>query len=99
MFSPCPTFVNLFGDKGSLSRVNGKITVYGEDGKPKEMPTMKEPTEQQAMVDLYEDFFDCILTRGTPVASPDLAMEASKIAFGLDISIAQNRTVTAKDFV
>ncbi len=35
MFSPCPTVIDIFGDKGSLSRVNGKITLYAEDGKAK----------------------------------------------------------------
>ncbi len=48
---------------------------------------------------MYKDFLQCIRTRGTPLANPDIAMAASKIAFGLDMSILQNRTVTAKDFV
>lgn len=98
MFSPCPTVVNIFGDKGSLSRVNGKIALYSESGKPREMPAIAQPSEQDAMVGLYKDFFKSIENRGTPMASPDLAMAASKIAFGLDMSIVQNRTVTAKDF-
>ncbi len=98
MFSPCPTVIDIFGDQGSLSRVNGKIALYGENGKPKEVPAINEPTEPEAMVSMYKNFFECIRTRGTPLASPDLAMAASKIAFGLDISITQNRTVTDKDF-
>jgi len=99
MFSPCPTVVNIFGDQGSLSRVKGKITLYDEKGKPREIPPISEPPESQAMVRMYQDFFHCIQTRGVPLASPDLALAASKIAFGLDISITENRTVTAKDFV
>ncbi len=99
MFSPCPTVIDILGDQGSLSRVNGKITLRAENGKPKEVPAIPEPPETDAMVSLYKDFFHCIATRGTPKASPDLAMAASKIAFGLDISITQNRTVTAEDFV
>jgi hypothetical protein len=50
------------------------------------------------MVEMYKDFFHCIQTRSTPLASPELAMQASKIAFGLDMSILQNRTITASDF-
>jgi predicted dehydrogenase len=98
MFSPCPTVIDIFGDKGSLSRVNGKITVNGEDGKPKSVPAISEKPETEAMVEMYRDFFQCIRTRSTPLASPDLALEASKIAFGLDMSILQNRTITASDF-
>jgi predicted dehydrogenase len=98
MFSPCPTVVNILGDKGSLSRVKGKITLHEENGKPRELPAANEPPEPGAMVSLYKDFFHCVATRGTPLANPDLAMAASKIAFGLDISITQGRTVTAKDF-
>lgn len=99
MFSPCPTVIDIFGDQGSLSRVNGKVTLYAEDGKPKELPAINEPTEPEAMVRMYQDFLQCIRTRGTPLANPDVAMAGSKIAFGLDMSILQNRTVTAKDFV
>lgn len=98
MFSPCPTVIDIFGDKGSLSRVNGKIALYEENGKPKDVPAVNERTDQEAMVEMYRDFLRCVHTRGTPLASPDLAMAASKIAFGLDMSILENRTVTAKDF-
>lgn len=98
MFSPCPTVVNIFGTKGSLSRVKGKIALYSEKGEARDVPAIPEPPETEAMVGLYRDFFHCIATRGTPLASPDLAMEASKIAFGLDTSITENRTVTGKDF-
>ncbi len=100
MFSPgCPTVIDIFGDKGSLSRVNGKITVYAEDGKPKDVPPMPERPETEAMVEMYKDFFECIRTRRTPLANADLAMAASKIAFGLDMSILQKKTITAADFV
>ena len=99
MFSPCPTVIDIFGDKGSLSRVNGKITVYGENSKPKEVAPMPEKSEAEAMVEMYQDFFRCIQNHQTPLASPDLAMQASKIAFGLDMSILQNRTITANDFI
>jgi predicted dehydrogenase len=99
MFSPCPTVVDIFGDKGSLSRVNGRITIYAENGKPRDVPPIAERTETEAMVEMYKDFFDCVRRRGTPQANADLAMQASKIAFGLDMSIVQNRTITAKDFV
>ena len=99
MFSPCPTVIDIFGTKGSLSRVNGKITIYGEDGKPKDVGPIPDKPETEAMVEMYRDFFQCVRTRGVPLASPDLAMEASKIAFGLDLSILQNRTITSSDFV
>jgi predicted dehydrogenase len=98
MFSPCPTVVDIFGDKGSLSRVSGKITIYAENGKPADIPLLPERSEPEAMVAMYKDLFDCIRTRGTPLANADLAMQASKIAFGLDMSIVQNRTITAQDF-
>ncbi len=99
MFSPLPSFVNVFGNKGSLRRMGSDITLYAEDGKPRNTPVFNPPPEQQTMIDLYNDFFDCILTQGTLIASTDLAMEACKIAFGLDLSITQNRRVTARDFV
>jgi predicted dehydrogenase len=99
MFSPCPTVIDIFGNRGSLSRVNGKITVYAEDGKLKDVPPIPEKSESEAMVEMYRDFFRCVQTHRTPLASPELAMQASKIAFGLDMSILQNRTISANDFV
>jgi predicted dehydrogenase len=99
MFSPCPTVIDIFGDKGSLSRVNGKITVNAENGKPKDVPEIPPKPEGEDMVAMYRDFFRCVHTRGTPLASTELAMQASKIAFGLDMSILQNKTVTDSDFV
>lgn len=99
MFSPAPSFVNIFGDKGALSRVQAKIALFAQDGTPREMAPMKGPAEQEAMMDLYNDFFDCILTRGTPIASLDLVLEASQIAFGVDQSISTGRTIPASDFL
>lgn len=98
MFAQQKAFLIVLGDKGSLRREDAKFQIFGLDGKPKEMPALNLPKEDD-MVLMYRDFYESVRTRKPPSSNPDLAIEAAKIAFGIDISIAQNRAATAKDFL
>ena len=51
-----------------------------------------------AEVRLYREFFQNVRDRKTSIISPRAALEPAKIAYGADISIRENRLVTAKDF-
>lgn len=98
MFAPQKAVLIILGDKGSLRREDGKVTVFGQDGTPKNLPPLDLPKEED-VVFMYREFYDSIRTRKPPrTTGPDLAIEAAKIAYGLDLSIGENRIVTDKDF-
>jgi predicted dehydrogenase len=97
MFAPQPAFLVILGDKGSLRRDGGKITVFDAEGKSKPAPAA-EPAGAPDEVLLYRDFFEAVRTRRQPRVGPELAIEAAKIAYGLEMSITENRVVTARDF-
>jgi len=61
------------------------------------MPPVDRPQEEDEVL-MYRDFFDAVATRRLPRVGADLAIGAAKIAWGADLSIAEVRTVTAKDF-
>ena len=47
---------------------------------------------------MYREFFQNVRDRKPSVISPRVALEPAKIAYGSDISISENRIITAKDF-
>jgi predicted dehydrogenase len=97
MFAPQPAFLVILGENGSLRRDGGKISVFDAEGKPKAAPP-PQPAGEPDEVLLYRDFFEAVRTRRQPRVGPDLAIEAAKIAYGLELSITENRVVTARDF-
>lgn len=89
---------SVVGDKGVLTRDKGKILISSGKGPAKAIEPPASISRDDAEIQLYRDFFKNVRERSQPVLGPDAAMEPAKIAFAADISIAQNRIVTAKDF-
>ncbi len=97
MFAPQAPFLVILGDEGSIRRDGGKISVFDSGGKLKEVPAPQTGGDPDEVL-LYRDFFEAVRTRRQPRVGADLAIEAAKIAYGLEMSIVENRVVTAADF-
>jgi predicted dehydrogenase len=97
MFAPQSPFLIALGSKGSLRRDAGKLALFDEAGKPKPPLPIQRPAEEDEVL-MYRDFLDAVRTRRAPKVGAALAIEAAKIAFGLEISIAERRIVTDRDF-
>ena len=94
-----PESLTVVGDKGTLQRskkngltstINGKVAPVTID------PHLAPGT---AEIRMYREFFQNVRDRKKSIISPRAALEPAKIAYGADISIRQNRLVTARDFV
>lgn len=88
----------IVGDNGVLTREKGKVLISKGRGKAQIVEPPPGMSREVPEIQLYRDFFKCVRDRSQPVLGPEAAMEPAKIAFAADISIAQNRIVTAKDF-
>ena len=89
----------VIGDEGTLRRDQGKLMLYLRAGKPRpaEIDPARLPNEDPEVL-MYREFFRSIRDRKPSVLGPDAALEPSKIAYGAEISISENRIVTAQDF-
>ncbi|HTM47968.1 MAG TPA: Gfo/Idh/MocA family oxidoreductase [Bryobacteraceae bacterium] len=97
MFAPQSPFVVVLGENGSLRREGGRLSLFDREGKPRPLPPVERPDGSDEVL-MYRDFFECVRTRRQPQAGAGLAIEAAKIAYGQEISIAEGRVVTAGDF-
>lgn len=88
----------VVGDKGTLRLEQDSVVLStpGNQARPVEAPPGF--SVKAADVELYREFLRNIRDRKPSPLNPDVAMEPSKIAFAADISIAENRIVTAEDF-
>jgi hypothetical protein len=66
--------------------------------KPMEPVKFSDDGEGGPEVKMYRDFFQDVKDRKPSPLSPEVALESAKLAYGADISIRENRVVTAKDF-
>jgi predicted dehydrogenase len=93
-----PESLTVVGDKGVLQRSKKSGLTALINGKPQEIkidPKLAPGTAEQRM---YREFFQNVRDRKQSVINPRAALEPAKIAYGADISIRENRLVTAKDF-
>ncbi len=98
MFAKQDSYLIVMGDQGSLRRDGrSKLSASTLNGKPKPMPDIPMP-EGADLILLYRDFFDAVRSRRQPKVSANEAIEAAKLAYAMDISIAENRVVTEKEF-
>ena len=88
--------LTIVGDKGVLTRNQGKIMVQlsGRRAEPLE-PKTKLPDPE---VTMYREFFKNVLDRTPSAIGPEVALEAAKIAYAADISITGQRIVTDREF-
>ncbi|MBM3736554.1 MAG: Gfo/Idh/MocA family oxidoreductase [Acidobacteria bacterium] len=97
MFAPQTPYIVILGDKGSLRRDGAKLQLFGSDGKPRALPPAAHAAGEDEVL-MYRDFFEAVKTRRPPKVGAGLAIEAGKIAWGLEISITEKRAVTGRDF-
>jgi predicted dehydrogenase len=87
----------IIGDKGVIRRDSGKLLV-GPLDKALEPVKFSDEGDGGAEVKMYREFFQNVRDRKPSPLSPEAALEPSKLAYGADISIRENRIVTSKDF-
>ncbi len=91
--------LTVIGDKGTLQRAGNKSPLMSTiGGKTQEVKMDLAVPPASAEVRLYREFFQNVRDRKPSVVSPRVALEPAKIAYGSDISIRENRIVTAGDF-
>jgi predicted dehydrogenase len=88
----------IVGDNGVLRRDGGKLMMAKGLDKPLAPVEFSDDGEGGAEVKMYREFFQNVRDRKPSPLSPEAALEPSKLAFGAEISIRENRIVTAKDF-
>lgn len=89
--------LTILGDKGTIRRGEGAVTI-STGGKAQPAPSLSKLPEEGAEVLLYREFFQNVRERTPSPLSVAAALEPAKIAYAADISIRENRIVTAKDF-
>jgi predicted dehydrogenase len=88
----------IVGDKGVMRREGSKLLMSEALDKPMEPVKFSDDGEGGPEVKMYRDFFQDVKDRKPSPLSPEVALESAKLAYGADISIRENRVVTAKDF-
>ena len=100
LFSPgVSESLTAIGDDGTLQRQGARgplMKIAG--GKASEVKMDLNLAAGSAEVRMYREFFQNLRDRKPSPISPRAALEPAKIAYGSDISIRENRMVTAKDF-
>jgi predicted dehydrogenase len=90
--------LTVVGDKGTLQRSRKNELVATIDGKQQPVTIDAHLPPGSAEARMYREFFKNVRDRKASVISPRAALEPAKIAYGADISIRENRLVTARDF-
>jgi len=90
--------LNIVGDKGALTRMQNKISVQLEKKQVVDVPPLEVPKGETPEVLFYRQFLKNVRERTPSPVGLEEALEPSKIAFAADMSIAQNRFVTDRDF-
>jgi predicted dehydrogenase len=91
--------LSIVGDKGVLTRTQGKIQVQLAGRAPEPLKSSIPQSEEViAEVGLYRQFLQNVRDRTPSPVGPEVALESSRIAYAADLSITQNRFVTDRDF-
>ncbi|MFB3829756.1 MAG: Gfo/Idh/MocA family protein [Bryobacteraceae bacterium] len=88
----------IIGDKGVIRRDGGKLQMSATLDGPLQPVKASGDDEGSAEVQMYREFLENVRKRTPSPLSPEAALEPSKLAYGADISIRENRFVTARDF-
>jgi predicted dehydrogenase len=89
----------IAGDKGTLrSGDDGRLMLDSARGRGQTPPPLTGHPEAPAEVLMYREFLAAIAEKREPALNAEAAIEAAKIAYAMEIAIAENRVVTAKDF-
>jgi UDP-N-acetyl-2-amino-2-deoxyglucuronate dehydrogenase len=93
-----PGSMVVVGDQGVLHRDRGGQLLCTRGGKAAPVSLPLHLGDGTPEVRLYREFLENVRARKSSVIGPAAAIEPAKIAYGADISITENRIVTAKDF-
>ncbi len=91
--------MTITGSSGSLQYDFRKAVVRPVGAEPRDLDLGQvEQGRRRMEEEMYLDFFRAVRDRSEPLLNIDLAMEASKLAYGAWISIDERRIVTGADF-
>lgn len=85
-------------DKGALRRDGGQLLLAEGGGKFAPLQGGSDAAGERAEAQMYREFLQDVRERKPSPLRPEVALEPSKIAYAAQMSIAEGRTVTAKDF-
>jgi predicted dehydrogenase len=88
----------IVGDKGVLTRNQGRITVQLAGRRAEPLPVEAAGADQPEVA-MYREFFRNVRDRTPSPIRPEVALEAAKIAYAADMSISGGRIVTDRDFL
>lgn len=88
----------IVGDKGTLRYSDGEVLLDTPGKKGQTPPPHSGFDQTPAEVQMYREFLAAIRENREPALNAELAIEAAKIAWAMDLAIVQNRVVTARDF-
>ena len=88
----------IVGDKGTLRYSDGEVLLDTPGKKGQTPPPHTGFEDTLAEVQLYREFLAAIRENREPALNAELAIEAAKIAWAMDLAISGNRVVTARDF-
>ena len=92
---PAGSAFQILGDRGLLRREKADLVFYPQSGEARVLPPAQAP--ENAEVALYREFFADRAARRASAVGPEFALEPMRVALAADLSIAQNRVVTAKE--
>ncbi len=86
---------NILGEKGALELHDNRLVIRSTGAKPE---TEEFRAAESAESQMYREFFRSVRDRTPSPLNAQFAIEASKLAYAIDIAIIENRAVTAADF-
>ena len=90
--------LTIIGDKGVLTRGQGKQIMLQLTGKRAEPLAYTPKSTEDPETLMYREFFRNVRERTPSPIGPEAALEAAKIAYAADMSIDGQRVVTGRDF-
>ncbi len=89
----------IVGDKGTIRYTTESGILLDMAGKKGQAPPPHTGfSGEKPEVAMYREFFAAIRESREPALNAELAIEAAKIAYAMEIATVENRVVTARDF-
>lgn len=94
-----PGAMTIVGDKGTLRYFDDSpLLLDTPAAKGQTPPPLTGHIEEIPEVLMYREFFAAIRERRQPALNAELAIEAAKIAYAMEIATVEDRVVTYRDF-
>ncbi len=99
LFAPnVPGSTTIVGSKGTLRYGDGPILLDSASNSGQPVPAHTGFEAGRAETKMYREFFAAVAEGRESALSAELAIDAAKVAYAMDIAIEQDRVVTGKDF-